>query len=91
MLRYLRIFSWFLLTFGVVGFGATAFEVDTGIGTGHKAMGVLALQTLTGLMIYLAFQRYDAGRLDRKALIYGGWSLVVLYVVVGAIWMNVGG
>lgn len=51
MLHYLRIFSWFLLTFGVMGFGAIAIGIDPGIGTGAGAMGVMALQVLVASAI----------------------------------------
>lgn len=90
MLHYLRIFSWFLLTFGVVGFGAIAIGVDPGIGTGAGALGVMALQVAIAVAILWGFRLNRSGKLHREVLVVGGWLLVLLLVVVGSIWMNVG-
>lgn len=91
MFRYLQIFGWFLLTFGVVGFGAIVLGIDPGIGTGPAARDVMALQAMTGLAIYLGFRAHKAGKLSRRVLLYGGWGLILLFVVIGAVRMNTGG
>lgn len=90
MLRYLRIFSWFLLTFGVVGFGAAVLGIDMGIGTGPEAMRVMALQVAVAAAIQWGFRLRKASKLDEKLLLYGGWGLVLLYIVLGAVLMNAG-
>lgn len=90
MLHYLRIFSWFLLTFGVVGFGAIAIGVDPGIGTGSGAMAVMALQVVVASAILWGFRLNKAGKLHRQVLAVGGWVLVLLLVVVGSVLMNTG-
>lgn len=91
MLHYLRIFSWFLLTFGIVGFAAIAIGIDPGIGTGAGAMGVMALQVVIALAILWGFKLNKAEKLSRKVLVFAGWGLVLLLVVVGSVLMNVSG
>ncbi|MGQ9426423.1 hypothetical protein ACXYTJ_09980 [Gilvimarinus sp. F26214L] len=88
MLQYLRIFSFFLLTFGIVGAGVIAFGIDPGIGTSRGAMGIMVLQTLIAALILWGFRLHRDQKLGSKGLMYGGWGLIALYAVVGQIWMN---
>lgn len=80
-MRFLKIFSWFLLTFGIVGFGATMLGIDLGIGTGPHALGALAMQVVVAALIFWGFKLEAAGKLDRKILTYGGWLLLVSFIV----------
>jgi hypothetical protein len=80
-MRFLRIFSWFLLTFGVVGFGATALGIDLGFGTGPYALGALAMQVVIAALIFWGFKLEATGRLDKKLLTYGGWLLLVVFII----------
>lgn len=84
-MRYLRIFSWFLLTFGIVGFGATALGIDLGIGTGPHALGALAMQVVVAALVFYGFKLQASGKLSRKILAYGGWALLVLFVLAAQI------
>lgn len=84
-MRYLRIFSWFLFTFGIVGFGATLLGVDLGIGTGGAALGAMALQVLVSASVLWGFRLLEAGKLHREVLLVGGWLLLVVFIVVGQV------
>ena len=88
MLHYLKIFSWFLFTFGIVGLGGVAVGLQPGFATPAEAATILALQTVTAAMILWGFRRYRDGRLREKALIYLGWSLIVLLVLCAQLWLN---
>jgi hypothetical protein len=89
-MRYLRIFSWFLFTFGIVGFGATALGIDLGIGTGGAALGAMALQVLVSGLVLWGFKLHEAGKLHREVLVAGGWLLLVVFIVAAQILVIMG-
>lgn len=91
MLNYLKIFSWLLLTFGLVGFLVIALGFAPEIGSGFAALGLMGIQATVGALILYGFKLNRLGKLDRKYLLYGGWALIVLLVIVGQIWVNISG
>lgn len=88
MLNYLRIFSWFLFTFGVVGFVVILTGLAPGIGSIEGGLGLMGLQTVVGGTIVYGFRRLKAETLDRKILLYGGWALVIMLIIIGQVWVN---
>ncbi len=88
MLNYLRIFSWFLFTFGVVGFVTVFLGFAPKIGSGPAALGLMAVQAIVGGGIVYGFRLLKEERIPRKVLLYGGWALVVVLIIVGQIWVN---
>lgn len=82
-MHYLKIFSWFLLTFGVVGFGAILLGIDPGIGTGSAALAAMGLQVIVAGVVLWGFKLCNADKLSRKLLLWAGWSLLLLYIVLG--------
>lgn len=89
MLKYLKIFSWLLLTFGVVGFLAIALGFAPDIGSRPAALGLMATQAAVGALIFYGFKLNRLGQLDTKSLLYGGWALIVLLVILGQVWVNI--
>ena len=81
-MHYLKIFSWFLFTFGLVGLIAVAFGLSPGIGSVLATMGALATQVVFSSIILYGFKLNQNGKLNRKALVYGGWLLIVLLIVI---------
>lgn len=88
MLNYLRIFSWFLLTFGVVGFFAVLLGFALQIGSGSATLGLMGIQAAVGGMIVYGFRLLKEERIERKVLLYGGWALVIILVIGGQILVN---
>lgn len=88
MFNYLRIFSWFLLTFGVVGFFAVLFGFAPQIGSGPAALALMGLQAAVGGAIVYGFRLFKEERIERKVLLYGGWALVVVLVIGGQVLVN---
>jgi hypothetical protein len=82
-MHYLKIFSWFLFTFGIVASGAILLGIDPGIGTGSGPLAAMALQVIVAGLILWGFKLCNAGKLSRKLLLWGGWGLLVIYIVVG--------
>ena len=89
MLRYLKTFSWFLFTFAIVGLIALLLGVEPTIATARQALGLMAMQAGISSLILLGFRMNKAEQLPTKALLYGGWILIILLVVVGQVWLNV--
>lgn len=90
MFNYLKIFSWFLFTFGIVGLGAIAFfDVDPGIGSRAQALGLMTLQIAISSVLLTGFKLYNAGKIGRNSLLYGGWGLILLLIVAGQVWINI--
>lgn len=90
MFNYLKIFSWFLFTFGVVGLGAMVFfGVDPGIGTRTQTIGLMTLQIGISSVLLAGFKLYSAGKIGRSTLLYGGWGLILLLIVIGQVWINI--
>ncbi|WP_041522745.1 hypothetical protein [Gilvimarinus agarilyticus] len=89
MLHYLKIFSWFLFTFGIVGIIALLAGMEPTVTTARKALGLMAMQLGVSSLLLIGFRMYKAEQLPRKALLYTGWGLIVLLVVVGQVWLNV--
>jgi hypothetical protein len=90
MLHYLKIFSWFLFTFGVVGLGAAGFGLDTGLGTGWKPAGLFVLQILASSLVLFGFRLCKDGVIESNVLLYGGWTLIIVFIIAGQIWLNLG-
>lgn len=88
MLRYLKIFSWLLFTFAIVGLLALVFGLEPTMTSARKAAGLMALQAAISSLILLGFRMNQAAQLPTKVLLYGGWSLIVLLMIVGQIWLN---
>lgn len=88
MLNYLKIFSWFLFTFGVVGFIVVAAGFTPNIGSAPAALSLLAIQTGFASIIIYGFKQYRDGKLGRTALVYGGWALIIVLLIFGQIWIN---
>ncbi len=91
MLNYLRIFSWLLLSFGVIGFLAVAAGLAPDVGPVPAALGVMATQSIVASAIVYGFKLHGTGQLSRNTLLYGGWALVVILIVTGQIWVNASG
>jgi hypothetical protein len=89
MLHYLKIFTWFLFTFAVVGIIALLAGMEPTMTSARKGLGLMAMQLGVASLILLGFRLNSHKRLPRKALLYGGWTLVVLLVVIGQVWLNV--
>lgn len=89
MLNYLKIFGGLLLTFGVVGFLVIALGFAPEIGSRPAALGLMGGQAAVGALILYGFKLNGIGRLDRKYLLYGGWALIVLLVILGQVWVNI--
>lgn len=91
MLNYLRIFSWFLLTFGVVGFLTILTGLVPNFGSSQAGMGLMGLQALVGGVIVYGFRLLKQEAINPKLLLYGGWIAVIIFVIVGQIWTNQAG
>lgn len=90
MFNYLKIFSWFLFTFGIVGLGAMAFfDVDPGIGSRTQALGLMTLQIGISSVLLAGFKLHNTGKIGRNTLLYGGWGLILLLIVTGQVWINI--
>ena len=90
MFNYLKIFSWFLFTFGIVGLGAMAFfDVDPGIGSRTQALGLMTLQIGISSALLAGFKLHNTGKIGRNTLLYGGWGLILLLLVAGQVWINI--
>lgn len=88
MLHYLKIFSVLLFGFGVIRGTALALGFDLGSQIFPGNLGLMLFQALVAGSILYGFRLQREGRLSRKLLLYGGWSLVVALVVIGQIWVN---
>jgi hypothetical protein len=87
--RYLKIFSWFLFTFAIVGIIALLAGMEPTVTTARKALGLMAMQVGVSSLILIGFRLNKAEQLPTKALLYGGWALIIVLVVVGQVWLNV--
>ncbi len=88
--NYLRIFSWMLLGFGVVGLLALLAGVKSRIGPADTLAGILLLQTLLAACIVYGFRLYREEKISRSLLLRAGWGLIVVLALVGQIWLNLG-
>lgn len=88
MLNYLRIFSWFLLTFGVVGFITVFLGLAPQIGSGPAAMGLMLVQAIVGGAIVYGFKLLKEEKIERKLLLYAGWAAVIVLVIGGQVLVN---
>lgn len=88
MFNLLRIFSWFLLTSGVVGFIAVALGVIPGIGSVAAALGVIFVQIFISSLILVGFKLYAKGMLSNRRLSYGGWILIAILIAISQYWVN---
>ena len=91
MLHYLRIFSWFLFSFGVAGFFMTWFGLFGDVGSSAAAMGIMALQALVAGGVLYGFRLHKAGKLHESVLLFVGWVLIIAMVIIGQIWMSAAG
>ncbi len=89
MFNFLRIFSWLLFTFGLVGALAVIAGFAPGVGSTPAALGLLGTQALFAAAILYGFRLHRTGKLARSSLIYGGWFLVIALIVIGQTWINV--
>lgn len=89
MLHYLRIFAWFLLTFGVVGFLMANAGVDIGIGVGRPVAVLMAFQVAVGAVVLLGFKMVRDGKLHPQVLSVGAIALILFYVVAGQVWIAI--
>lgn len=89
MLRYLRILTWFLLTFGVFGLLFVSFGIDTGLGVGMPVLILLGVQVVVAGVILAGFKMVKEGKLHPQVLSAGAIALILFYVVTGQIWMAV--
>lgn len=90
MVHYLQIFSWFLFTFGVVGFLAVLFGFAPTVDSVPAALGLMAFQTFCAAGLLYGFRLHTRGRLSRQALVYSGWGVIGILVVLGQIWFSTG-
>lgn len=88
MLHYLKIFCVLLFGFGVIRGGALALGFDLGSQIFPGNLGLMVFQALVAGTVLYGFRLHREGRLSRELLLYGGWSLVVAFVVIGQIWIN---
>lgn len=88
MFNYLRIFSWLLFTFGVVGWIAVALGFHPGISSTQAVMGVLIMQVIIASLIMYGFKLNRIGSISRTALLYGGWALIIALLLIGQLWLN---
>ncbi|MDO6459788.1 hypothetical protein Q4485_03685 [Granulosicoccaceae sp. 1_MG-2023] len=91
MLHYLRIFSWFLFTFGVAGFFMTGLGLFGDVGPKDAAMGIMALQAAAAGLVLYGFKRHKAGQLHESVLLFFGWLLIIAMVITGQVWMSASG
>lgn len=89
-MHFLKIFGWFLLTFGVVCFIATLAGVNLGIGPRQPSLFLFALQALIGASVGWMVRLNTQGKLAKTQCLAGGWGLIVAYCVFGQWWLNVG-
>lgn len=89
MLHYLKIFSWLLFTFAIVGLVALLAGLEPTMTSTFKATWLLALQAIIGGILVAGFKLYRQAKISEKLLLYSGWTLIALLVVVGQIWLNV--
>lgn len=89
MLRYLRILTWFLFTFGAFGLLSASFGIDTGLGVGAPVLALLGVQVVVAGLILAGFKLVKEGRLHPQVLSAGAIALILFYVVAGQIWMAV--
>ncbi len=88
MLNYLKIFGWFLLTFGVVGLITLFLGLKPEIGSIPAAVGLLSVQVLVGSAILYGFKLHLNGVIGRRSLLYGGWGLIICLALVGQVWVT---
>ncbi|UTF61307.1 hypothetical protein [Gilvimarinus sp. DA14] len=88
MLHYLKIFSWLLFTFAVVGLVALLAGLEPTMTSVYKATWLLVLQTLIASVLLLGFKFYRQGKISQKLLLYSGWTLIAVLVIAGQIWIN---
>ena len=91
MLHYLRIFSWFLFTFGVAGFVMTGIGLFGDVGSKSAAMGIMALQAMVAGLVLYGFKLHRLGKLHESVLMFFGWVLIITMVIVGQVWMSATG
>jgi len=89
MLNFLRIFSWLLFTFGIVGFMAVAFGFKPEVGPLPSALGILGIQTIFAAVILYGFRLYRKGRIRRNSLVYASWIIVAVLMIIGQVWINI--
>lgn len=89
MLKYLKILSWLLLTFGVVGFITVFLGLKPGIGSTSAALGLMGFQVMLASAILYGFKLHNRGKVSSRVLLYGGWALVVCLAVIGQVCINV--
>ncbi len=88
MLNYLKIFSWFLLTFGVVGLITLFLGLKPEFGSISAAAGLLVVQILVASSILYGFKLHINGVISRRCLLYGGWGLIICLALGGQIWVT---
>lgn len=89
MLNFLRIFSWLLFTFGVVGFLVVALGFKPDIGPVASALGILGTQVIFSAMILYGFRLHRQGRIGRNNLVYVSWIIVAALMIIGQVWINI--
>ena len=88
MLHYLKIFSWLLFTFAIVGLIALLAGLEPTMTSAYKATWLLLGQTAVASILLLGFKYYRLGKISQKLLLYSGWTLIALLVITGQIWLN---
>ncbi|WP_020210882.1 hypothetical protein [Gilvimarinus chinensis] len=88
MLHYLKIFSWLLFTFAIVGLIALLAGLEPTMTSAYKATWLLLLQTVIASVLLLGFRCYRQGKISETLLLYTGWALIAVLVISGQIWLN---
>lgn len=87
-MSFLRIFSWLLLTFGVVGFGAVVLGLVPDIGAKGPALVLLLVQSIFAGAVVYGFRLVAQERLSPRILFWGGWAVIITFVICGQIWIS---
>jgi hypothetical protein len=49
----------------------------------------MTLQIAISSVLLTGFKLYNAGKIGRNSLLYGGWGLILLLIVAGQVWINI--
>ncbi len=83
MLNYLKIFSWFLFTFGIVGALAVIAGLASELGPEIVIFGVMLFQSACAALVLYGFKLNKENKCSQSLLLRGGWALIVIYIVIG--------
>jgi len=88
MLNALRKFSWLLLISGVIGFVCVVLGIEPGIGSRTNALAVIGIQVVIASLIFIGFKLNSKKIVTSNALLYGGWILIAILMVIVQYWVN---